>query len=79
MEHAPTHDDITVTMHWIAHEDDYAQVETALDNAYHSAGEQIIGKFGSDITGVDRVTQEITPFPEQEQFLVGTEVWNFSR
>ena len=43
------------------------------------AGEQIIGKFGSDITGVDRVTQEITPFPEQEQLLVGTEVWNFGR
>lgn len=70
--------EITATIHWIALKTDAQRAGVALNTAYHRAGELAITEiYGSDITGVQRASQEAEPHAKREDFLLGVEVWVF--
>lgn len=69
--------EIAATLHWLARRADAQRTGEALDAAYHRAQELTDRIPGSDVTGVDRGGQEAEPHVENDEYLLGTEIWIF--
>lgn len=70
--------EITATIHWIGLKADALDCGRSLNTAYHRAGELALTEIdGSDITGVQRASQEAGPHADREHYLLGVEVWVF--
>ena len=75
----PVVGEISVTLDWIALEKAGAAAEAVIRAAYFAAAELARVRFAPDVAGCDRAESIIEPHADEQDKLIGREVWIFGR
>ena len=75
----PVVGEISVTLDWVALESAGDAAEAAIKAAYFAAAELARERLAPDVGGCDRAESIIEPHADEQDKLVGREVWIFGR
>lgn len=75
----PVVGEIAVTLDWIAPESAGDAAEAAIQAAYFAAAELARMRLSPDVAGCDRAESTIEPHADEQDKLIGREVWIFGR
>ena len=75
----PVVGEIAVTLDWVGKESDGDAAEAAIEAAYFAAAELARERLSPDVAGCDRAESVIEPHADEQDTLLGREVWIFGR